>query len=278
MAPDAREPEWVDAVRRAAGLAADAARRAGDPSVGGDVPRSAGVDRRVASLQFVIGLAVIAWGVATALANFGWWTGGVALLRTYWPAALILVGYLRIVQRGGREGGALAGIAWLAVGGLLLLRNLDLLQFRTRDLLPLMWTFAGALMVWRAIAGPRRRRWASGVSRPVDGSSFVQGLAIMGSIERTNPTTAFEGGQITAIMGGYKLDLRQAAMPRGDAVLEVLAIWGGITLLVPPDWTVVNRIVPILGGVDDRTAPPVDARHQLVIRGLALMGGIEVRN
>ena len=51
-------------------------------------------------------------------------------------------------------------------------------------------------------------------------------------------------------MGGCEIDLRHASID-GEAVIDIFALWGGVELRVPPDWTVVSRVTPILGGVDD---------------------------
>ena len=41
----------------------------------------------------------------------------------------------------------------------------------------------------------------------------------------------------------------------------------------------VGRVVPLLGGYEDKTRPPKGAAaHTLVVRGFAIMGGIEVKN
>jgi hypothetical protein len=48
---------------------------------------------------------------------------------------------------------------------------------------------------------------------------------------------------------------------------------------VPEDWTVVSHLVPIMGGVEDKTRPPQTATsHRLTLRGMALMGGVEIKN
>jgi hypothetical protein len=80
------------------------------------------------------------------------------------------------------------------------------------------------------------------------------------------------------MMGGCEIDLRHASIG-GEAVFDVFALWGGIEIRVPPDWTVVSRITPILGGVDDKTRPPQAAsRHCLVLRGFIVMAGVEIKN
>ena len=79
-------------------------------------------------------------------------------------------------------------------------------------------------------------------------------------------------------MGGYQLDLRQAAI-NGDAVIDIFVMWGGIEIRVPENWSVSSRIVPLMAGVEDKTRPPQGARdHRLELRGFALMGGVEIKN
>ena len=80
-------------------------------------------------------------------------------------------------------------------------------------------------------------------------------------------------------MGGCEIDLRKASIAPGtEAVIDVFAMWGGIEVKVPPDWTVITRAIPIMGGVEDKTHAPETADKRLVIRGLLLMGGAGVKN
>jgi hypothetical protein len=56
-------------------------------------------------------------------------------------------------------------------------------------------------------------------------------------------------------------------------------MWGGIEIRVPEAWSVSGRVVPILGGFEDKTRPAQGATaHRLVVRGFAIMGGIEIKN
>ena len=55
-------------------------------------------------------------------------------------------------------------------------------------------------------------------------------------------------------------------------------MWGGIEIRVPPDWTVVSQVDPILGGFEDKTMPPKDESKRFIIHGSVVMGGIEVGN
>jgi hypothetical protein len=104
-------------------------------------------------------------------------------------------------------------------------------------------------------------------------------FVVMGGVTRRLMTQDFRGGTAVAIMGGCKIDLRDASISQGDAVIDVLAFWGGVEIKVPEGWTVVPQVFPFMGGFDDRTRPvAAAARTRLIVRGLAFMGGIEVKH
>ena len=54
--------------------------------------------------------------------------------------------------------------------------------------------------------------------------------------------------------------------------------FGGVVIKVPPEWSVVVRGVPVLGGLEDKTVPARGASHRLVIDGWVVIGGLEIRN
>jgi hypothetical protein len=80
-------------------------------------------------------------------------------------------------------------------------------------------------------------------------------------------------------MGGVVIDLRSAKLAEDRASIDVFAMWGGIDLVVPEGWRVVSEVTPIMGGFEDNTAPPAETNAPtLVVRGLAIMGGVEVKH
>jgi hypothetical protein len=104
-------------------------------------------------------------------------------------------------------------------------------------------------------------------------------FAILGGVERRIRSEIFRGADLTAIMGGCELDLREAQMGGDEAQVSAFALWGGIEIRVPKDWTVVNESTALMGGVEDATRPPRGSgRPRVVVRGFALMGGIEIKN
>ncbi|MCC6514499.1 MAG: hypothetical protein IT187_10825, partial [Geothrix sp.] len=110
---------------------------------------------------------------------------------------------------------------------------------------------------------------------------FLQGTAIFGGFKRRVLTQAFKGGELTAIFGGYEVDLRQAALESGQARIDVFVLFGGGEIRVPEGWEVANRATAIAGALSDSThhgPTTVEDRPRLVITGLILFGGTEVKS
>jgi hypothetical protein len=84
--------------------------------------------------------------------------------------------------------------------------------------------------------------------------------------------------EVSAVMGGCDIDLRDAVPTTDPLVIQVFAMWGGIDLRVPPGWLIQNEAWPILGGIVDSTTPPAVPTHRVILRGNAFMGGVEIKN
>lgn len=219
--------------------------------------------------QALFGVIVIFVGVLFTLDNLDLIDASDYL--QYWPAGLVAVGLLKLWQvRAGQ--GIVGGLFLVALGSWMLLERIVAIQIRLHDVWPLLFVFLGGYMVWKGFGGTRRHRRA-------DSDAYISGLAIMAGIVRGNNSPAFEGGDLTAIMGGCEIDLREASIAPGtEAVFDVFAFWGGIEIRVPEDWTVVSRVTPLMGGLEDKTRPTSGATKRLVLRGIAIMGGIAIKN
>jgi hypothetical protein len=117
-----------------------------------------------------------------------------------------------------------------------------------------------------------------GTQQYTDSSDFIHATVILGAFNRKCPSKQFRGGDLTAIMGGGKIDLRDAQIQEKEAVLDVFTLMGGLEIQVPDTWVVEPRFTPILGGYQDRTNRTTQGTQRLVINGTAIMGGITVFN
>ncbi|MEI9809604.1 MAG: hypothetical protein WDO16_18055 [Bacteroidota bacterium] len=65
------------------------------------------------------------------------------------------------------------------------------------------------------------------------------------------------------------------------AVLEVTAIFGGATLIVPSNWAVKSEAVTIFGGISDKrrfSGTPEATPRTLVVKGALIFGGMEIKS
>jgi len=193
---------------------------------------------------------------------------------SFWPAFFIVIGVVKLLDTQS-AGGVLTGVGFLVAGGGLMLDRFGLIDFNLRIVLPLVAIAVGVSMVARSL---KRRGKTEPVMKADEGSdAVIEATVLLGGFERRVTSQAFRGGEITAVMGGCELDLRNSSI-QGEAVINVFVAMGGITLKVPPDWTVVLHGTPILGGFDEKTIAPPHDHKRLIIKGYAIMGGVEVRN
>jgi predicted membrane protein len=219
--------------------------------------------------QLLVSLIIVAVGVVLLLDNFGLVESG-RILRL-WPAILVLIGLKNIFETRDRNG-AVGGALMAGIGGLMLLNTLNIIDFRLRDLWPLFLIVFGFQMLMRSISGPAKPSDATDTDESFSNSAFLSG------VKRRNGSPHFRGGSATALMGGIELDLRTATMEGNSAVINVSVMMGGIEIRIPETWSLESQVVPILGGIDDKTTPAGDTSKRLVLKGTVLLGGVEVKN
>jgi hypothetical protein len=231
-------------------------------------PRRTGL--RYALPRLVLGTGIAAAGVLFTLDNVGILDADEWL--RFWPLLLVAFG-AGLLLGGGSPSERIGGGIWLAIGGWLMTDELLDLRFSLFDFWPLALVVAGALLVMRAVRP---------ASKPVatDDDGTLHAFAMMSGVKRASSSLQFQGGSLTAVMGGIEIDLRSSLLAGGTATLDCFAMWGGIEVKVPPGWAVDGRVWPLMGGFEDKTTPPApeDIAGTLVVTGWAIMGGIEVKN
>jgi hypothetical protein len=104
-------------------------------------------------------------------------------------------------------------------------------------------------------------------------------LSIMGGTERNGTWTVPRTLNVLSLMGGTRLDLREARLPAGVIEVRVAAMMGGVQIIVPPQLAVEASGAAIMGGfqhVERAPAEPDPAAPLLRVTGLALMGGVHI--
>ena len=221
----------------------------------------------------VIGSIIVLVGLGLLLDNMG-----IVEFRDvwrYWPVFLIVYGVSRIVSCR-----AVSSLVWggavALIGALLLLDNLDIITFNFSYIWPLIIIAFGLSLLVRALD---RKRYLDGA--PVSNESVLNIVAVFSGSERAIDNPDFRGGDIVAVFGGVRLDLRRATIA-DKAVLDINAVFGGIEIRVPETWNVQSKGVGIFGGFDDKTIHPKPDPNvktpQLIITGAAVFGGMSVSN
>jgi hypothetical protein len=225
---------------------------------------AAGRQRSITSSLF--GLFLILAGTLFTLSNFE--------LLPFQPTLLDLLPILFGIVACDRllAGRPSRALIWLGLGAVLAygLFNQSFELKKMLQLWPLIPVLIGLNIVLKAL----------GLLGP--GPTGRQGeLAFFGSLRSRVADQAYSGGSCIAVLGGHRIDLREARLHENGATLQVFAMWGGIGITVPPGWSVSTQVFCAFGGADDKTRPPHSVPAglpRLVVRGVVLMGGLEVRN
>jgi hypothetical protein len=111
----------------------------------------------------------------------------------------------------------------------------------------------------------------------VPDSDFM--LAVMGGVERKGAWIPPRRMTVATVMGGAELDFRDATFGAELTDVWVVTIMGGVEIIVPPGVRTEVKGLPIMGGFGSSAPsaglPP--GAPTIRIRGLALMGGLEVK-
>jgi predicted membrane protein len=228
------------------------------------------------SPQFILGLMIIAVGVVFMLDNLDIIYAG--NIMRYWPAILVVFGISKALQSRNNSG-QLFGWIIAAVGTLMLLDRMDFISFRVWNLWPLILIVIGLNFLrgsWK-----RKQHFSSHPFEDVstDSDAYIKNMAFMSGVKRIITSKEFRGGEISSVMGGCEIDLREAEMKGTEAQLDVNIIMGGVELRVPMGWSVSVEATPIMGGVEDKSYPAKEGTSKkLVITGTIIMGGVEIKN
>lgn len=263
---------------------------------GSSRPRLAHKQHDVFSTRLIVGLLIIFLGGALLADNLGWFDAR-HLLRSLWPLALVAVG-VAMVRHPEQKRSRNWGWVLITVGLWIFLDKIGWIQVSLGQLiLPGILMFVGGMLVFRSLSGPPSGDTAKpatsnatpssngpsttsfGSSTTSDQAEFVRAFAILSAHELRPVSRPFRGADLNAVMGGIKLDLTSARMEGDTAVIEVFAFWGGVEIFVPPDWTVNSEVTTLLAGFIDKRRPTsvVPTKH-LVIKGMVVMAGAEIKN
>ncbi|HEX2494295.1 MAG TPA: DUF5668 domain-containing protein, partial [Steroidobacter sp.] len=201
------------------------------------------------SYRFIVGVIIIALGALLLADNLDL-INSKYVIRALWPLLLIAVG-VGMVRGPDLRRRRAWGWVLITFGAWIFLDRIGWVHVSLWHVLfPGLLLFVGGSLVWRAVSGPT-------IEPPAgpEHSEFVRSFAFMSACELRPVSRPFRGADLSALMGGLKLDLTGARMEGDCAMIDVFAFWGGVEIHVPPDWTVTSKFTTLLGGYIDKRRP-----------------------
>lgn len=221
--------------------------------------------------SLVFGLLVMGAGLAWLLHNFGLIGEGTWDVIWSWQMLLIAIGIINVANHGSKSFGWIL----IAVGGFFMISEYyDLPVTFQRAFWPALLIVIGLFLIFGTRSHFRRNHF-----KVSQGEDFIEEVAVFGGGDRMIHSDSFRGGKIVSVFGGSKLDMSRVNLAQGEVVIEIVSIFGGSTILAPADWNIKLEVFNIFGGYSDKRMPSqVDLQKSVIIKGVAIFGGGEIKS
>lgn len=224
------------------------------------------------------GLLILAAGVIWLLDSMGFnapnW-----LFR--WPIIVIIIGVFSGLNDGFRR-----PITWILIGTGAAFTLSDILYIPV-NLLEYFWPVMVIIIGLIILIRPKKERV---IKNDLDGNTKVEdennfekgnvldGLAIFNATKKNIFSKNFRGGETVTVFGGTEINLLQADFDR-PITIEAVVVFGGLKLIVPPNWDVRIEATNILAGIDDKRSSSIQVVPEnkvLILTGIVVFGGIDI--
>jgi hypothetical protein len=187
----------------------------------------------------------------------------------FWAVVIGAFGLLRFIQASNPTG-RLWGLLLMAVGAAIELAHLGFVKIHLEETWPVFVIAAGVILIWRAY---QQSSEAGGALSP-----HLNVFSILGGGEYRIRAKNFRGGDLVAFMCGFDVNLKDADIENSEAVITVNCLMGGGVIRVPETWAVSMRVAAFMGGHSLKAREGSQPTKTLIVKGIAIMGGVEVRN
>lgn len=245
--------------------------------------------------KIIAGFILTAIGLSLLFQQLNWFFFPSWLFS--WPMILIIVG---LVQRANNRSNSSSWLILIVVGCLFLFEKI----FPGQNVVHLGWPViiiaAGLWMIFRrnynldTTQSTRKEAFANddflnpqpGDTEPplqtqtASGEDYLNSFSIFSTAKKNILSKSFKGGEVVNFFGGTDLDFSHADIS-GQVIIDVMQLFGGTKLIVPPHWQVVADIAQIFGGVNDKRIPHADVAASgkvLVLKGISIFGGVDIKS
>ncbi|MCX7798056.1 MAG: LiaF-related protein [Melioribacter sp.] len=111
---------------------------------------------------------------------------------------------------------------------------------------------------------------------------LIEEIVIFGGSRKIFHSNNFRGGHIISIFGSLDINLIDCNLAEDVNILEITAIFGGLTITAPTNWKIQIDILPIFGSCNDKRIKSLNSQSEegntLIIKGFVLFGGCEIKS
>lgn len=225
--------------------------------------------------RLIVGVIIVLVGLVILASNFGVLPSNIKYYLFHWEVIIMGIGLIALLTSEHKG----TGIILIAVGGAFYLRNFIDLHFNFWQLfIPSMIILLGLVLIFR-----RRMEHEDDKRILEPGEDYLDDVAIFGGSEKVVNSKSFKGGKITAVFGGSNFNMSHARLASGVQVIDIFALFGGTTFIVPEDWNIKVKVVSIFGGFSDKhkltkSVNENETESMLIVKGLAIFGGGEIKS
>lgn len=224
--------------------------------------------------KFYLGIIIILFGVGTLFQQLGLFNLG-DIISIWWPLILIGAG---ISQLSKAPVSKTSGITLVVIGVLFQLKRFDII---TVSLMRFFWPAIIIAIGVSMLVPKTKKKENHEFSKSEIDEDVVDNLALFSGVKTRNISKNFRGGSLVAIFGGIDLDLRDAYILNEGARLDITAAFGGVNIIVPPEWKVVVKGIPIFGGWSNKTRGKNYVNPEapvLTLQCFVAFGGVDIKN
>lgn len=197
-----------------------------------------------------------------------------------WPMFLIAIGIYVGAKQNFKDLGWLIPVAI----GVVFIADDYLLDYQLKKLFwPVLIIIVGLVMIFKT-----RKKSDGYWNDKFGGNAFessegiMESVTIFGGVKKNIISKDFRGGEAVTVFGGTELNLMQADTQH-RIELELVQVFGGTKLIIPPHWKVqTEEMVTIFGGLNDKRPLPspnhAEPEKILLLKGACIFGGIDIKS
>lgn len=197
-----------------------------------------------------------------------------------WNTVLILIGVFMGIGNNFRKP---ASWILILIGSVFLINDIFNIPFEIREYFwPILVIIIGLIILIRPKREGKFKSYdfknSFSYGNTADKANRLDLLSLFNGIKKSILSKEFLGGESVTVFGGTEINLLQADFSE-PIEIEAVVVFGGLKLIIPPNWEVQSDVTSILAGVDDKRMSAIEVIHEdkiLRLTGIVVFGGIDI--